>query len=68
MTVDTTSALARVAAAEGDAVEAGEHCRAVLARWEDSDDHHYAVGAVRWAATFLARRATARRATPAPRP
>ena len=54
MTVDTTSALARVAASEGKAVEAGEHCRAVLARWEDSDDHHYAVGAVRWAATFFA--------------
>jgi DNA-binding CsgD family transcriptional regulator/tetratricopeptide (TPR) repeat protein len=56
MTVDTTSALARVAAAEGDDAEAGERCRAVLARWEDSDDHHYAVGGIRWAAAFFAAR------------
>ena len=54
MTVDTTSALARVAAAQGDAVAAAAHCRAVLARWEDSDDRHYAIGGLRWAAAFLA--------------
>jgi DNA-binding NarL/FixJ family response regulator len=54
ITVDTTSALARVAAAEGDADEAGERCRAVVARWQDSDDHHYAVGGVRWSAAFFA--------------
>ena len=56
MTVDTTSALARVAAAEGADEEAGERCRAVLARWEESDDHHYAVGGIRWAAGFFAAR------------
>jgi DNA-binding CsgD family transcriptional regulator len=56
MTVDTTSALARVAAAEGADDEAGERCRAILARWQDSDDHHYAVGGIRWAATFFATR------------
>ena len=27
-----------------------------LARWEDSDDHHYAVGGIRWAAAFFAAR------------
>ncbi len=56
MTVDTTSALARVAAGHGDLDAAAGHCRAVLARWEDSDDHHYALGGLRWAATFLAAR------------
>ena len=56
MTVDTTSALARVAAAEGADDEARERCRALLARWQDSDDHHYAIGGIRWAATFYAAR------------
>ena len=56
MTVDTTAALARVAAAQGDGDEAGERCRAILRHWEDSDDHHYAVGGVRWGATFFATR------------
>ena len=77
MTVDTTAALARVAAAEGDADEAPQRCRAILARWEDSDDRHYALGGLRWAAAFFAaagrprRRARLRRgARPAspPRP
>jgi DNA-binding NarL/FixJ family response regulator len=54
MTVDTTAALARVAAAEGDAAEAAEHCRAVRERWEGSDDHHYALAPLRWAAAYLA--------------
>jgi DNA-binding CsgD family transcriptional regulator len=56
MSVDSTAALARVAAAEGAADEAAEHCRAILARWEDSDDHHYALAALRWGATFFAGR------------
>jgi len=56
MTVDTTAALARVAAAEGSDAEAAERCHAILARWEDSDDHHYAVGGIRWAAGFFAAR------------
>jgi DNA-binding CsgD family transcriptional regulator len=56
MTVDTTAALARVAAAEGADDEARERCRAVLARWEESDDHHYAVGGIRWAAGHFAAR------------
>ena len=56
MTVDTTSALARVAAAEGDGDEAAERCRAILARWEESDDRHYAIGGIRWGAGFFAAR------------
>jgi DNA-binding CsgD family transcriptional regulator len=54
MTVDSTGALARVAAAEGDAEEAGRHCRSLLARWADSDDHHYAIAGLRWASSFFA--------------
>ena len=54
MTVDTTSALARVAAAQGAMEEAGERCHAILGRWEESDDHHYAVGGLRWGAAFFA--------------
>jgi DNA-binding CsgD family transcriptional regulator len=56
MTVDTTTALARVAAGEGEHEEAAERCRAVLARWSESDDHHYAVGPLRWASGFFAAR------------
>lgn len=59
MAVDSTAALARIAAAEGAGDEAAEHCRAILARWEDSDDHHYALGALRWGATFFAGRGDA---------
>jgi DNA-binding NarL/FixJ family response regulator len=54
MTVDTTGALARVAAAQGDADEASERCRAILRHWEASDDRHYAVPGVRWGAAFFA--------------
>ena len=56
MTVDSTTALAFVAAAEGADDEAAEHCRTILRRWTDSDDHHYAVWGLRWAVTFFARR------------
>ena len=55
MTVDTTAALARVAAAEGDDDGARERCREILGRFARSDDHHYAVGALRWGAAFHAR-------------
>jgi DNA-binding CsgD family transcriptional regulator len=54
MTVDTVTSLARVAAAEGATDEARERCREFMARWRDSDDHHYAVPGFRWAATFFA--------------
>jgi DNA-binding NarL/FixJ family response regulator len=54
MTVDATAALARVAAAEGDQAQAAKRCQAVLARWADSQDRHYALGHLRWAAAFCA--------------
>jgi DNA-binding NarL/FixJ family response regulator len=56
MYVDSTTALAIVAAAEGLDDEATLHCRELLARWEESEDHHYAVWGMRWAATYLAGR------------
>jgi DNA-binding CsgD family transcriptional regulator/tetratricopeptide (TPR) repeat protein len=56
MFVDTTGGLARVAAAEGADEEAADRCRALLARWETSEDHHYAVKGLRWGAGFFARR------------
>ena len=54
MTVDTHGALARVAASEGSADEAKERCRTILSLWEESDDHHYAIGGIRWGAAFFA--------------
>jgi DNA-binding NarL/FixJ family response regulator len=54
MYVDSTTSLAIVAAAEGLDDEATLHCRELLARWEQSEDHHYAVWGMRWAATYLA--------------
>ncbi|HET9198465.1 MAG TPA: AAA family ATPase [Solirubrobacterales bacterium] len=56
MYVDSTTALAIVAAAEGLDDEAATHCRELLARWEESEDHHYAVWGIRWAATWFAQR------------
>ena len=56
MTVDTTANLARVAAAGGDEHEAAQRCRSLLARWESSEDRHYAVSGLRWGAGFFARR------------
>jgi len=56
MYMDSTTALAYVAAAEGHHDEAAAHCRALLARWEQSEDHHYAVWGIRWAAAWFAAR------------
>lgn len=56
MSVDITAGLAWVAAAQGADDEATEQCRALLARWESSEDHHYAVRGLRWGAGFFARR------------
>ncbi len=56
MYMDSTTALAYVAAAEGLDDEAATHCRALLARWEESEDHHYAVWGIRWAAAWFAAR------------
>lgn len=55
MFMDSTTGLARVAAAEGALDEAAEHCRTLLAHWSESEDHHYAVWGLRWAAVFSAR-------------
>lgn len=56
MYVDSTTGLAIVAAAEGLDDEAAKHCRELLARWEEGQDHHYAVWGMRWAAGHLAQR------------
>ncbi|MGN6558707.1 MAG: LuxR C-terminal-related transcriptional regulator, partial [Solirubrobacterales bacterium] len=56
MYVDSTTGLAIVAAAEGLDDEAAKHCRELLARWEEGEDHHYAVWGMRWAASHLAQR------------
>jgi DNA-binding NarL/FixJ family response regulator len=55
MFIDSTTSLAIVAAAEGLDDEAATRCRELLARWEESEDHHYAVWGVRWAASWFAR-------------
>jgi predicted ATPase/DNA-binding NarL/FixJ family response regulator len=55
MTIDSTTALAFIAGAEGAHDEAVQHCRAILARWEATDDHHYALSGLRWSAAYLAR-------------
>jgi DNA-binding CsgD family transcriptional regulator len=55
MFMDSTTGLARVAAAEGALDEAAEHCRTLLTHWSESEDHHYAVWGLRWAAVFFAR-------------
>jgi DNA-binding NarL/FixJ family response regulator len=54
MYIDSTTSLAIVAAAEGLEDEAAGRCRELLARWEASEDHHYAVWGVRWAASWFA--------------
>jgi DNA-binding NarL/FixJ family response regulator len=54
MYVDSTTSLAIVAAAEGLEDEAASRCRELLARWEASEDHHYAVWGLRWAASWFA--------------
>ena len=55
MTIDSTTALAFVAAAEGSHDEAAEYSRAIAARWAESDDHHYATSGLRWSAAYFAR-------------
>jgi DNA-binding NarL/FixJ family response regulator len=56
MYIDSTTSLAILAAAEGSEDEAAKHCRELLTRWEQSEDHHYAIWGVRWAASWYARR------------
>jgi DNA-binding CsgD family transcriptional regulator len=56
MSVDSTTGLARVAAAEGADEEAAEHIASLLERWKASEDHHYSIKGLRWGAGFFARR------------
>jgi len=56
MAVDSAAGLAWIAAAEGADDEAATLCRSLLACWESSEDHHYAVRGLRWGAGFFARR------------
>ena len=53
MLCDSAAALAWLAAAEGDDERASELGRLVLERWARSEDHHYAVWGLRWAAAPL---------------
>jgi DNA-binding CsgD family transcriptional regulator/tetratricopeptide (TPR) repeat protein len=55
MQCDSAAALAWLAAAEGDEARVHELCRLVLERWTRSEDHHYGVWGLRWAAAWFAR-------------
>jgi DNA-binding CsgD family transcriptional regulator len=56
MVSDSAAALAWLFAHEGDDERAEEYCRLLLVRWEESEDHHYAVWGLRWACGWLAGR------------
>jgi ATP/maltotriose-dependent transcriptional regulator MalT len=55
MSVDGAAALAVLEELEGDVEQAKTHCRFVLERWAQSEDHHYAVWGLRWASCFFVR-------------
>ena len=55
MSVDSAAALAWLEDLEGDPDQAKAHCHFVLDRWSRSEDHHYAVWGLRWAACFFVR-------------
>jgi DNA-binding NarL/FixJ family response regulator len=54
MQLDTAASLAFLEDQTGDRDAAADHCRFVLERWEHSEDRHYAVWGLRWAASFFA--------------
>jgi len=54
MQVDCSGALALVADYDSDPAAALERCRFLLERWEESEDHHYAVWGLRAAASLFA--------------
>ena len=56
MQLDATAALAWVEDQRGDHDAAAERCRFLLERWDRSDDRHYAISGLRWAACFFAGR------------
>jgi ATP/maltotriose-dependent transcriptional regulator MalT len=41
---------------DGVGESAAERCRAILERWNATEERHYAIGALRWSATFFAER------------
>jgi DNA-binding CsgD family transcriptional regulator len=55
MTVDASAALAFLEELDGHVDRAHGHCRFLLERWARSEDQHYAVWALRWAACCFAR-------------
>ena len=54
MQVDCAASLAVVADYDRDSDEALQRCRFLLARWERSEDHHYAVWGLRLSASLFA--------------
>jgi ATP/maltotriose-dependent transcriptional regulator MalT len=46
--------IAYVEQLDGNVEAAAGHCRALLARWERSEERHYAISPLRWATTFFA--------------
>jgi DNA-binding NarL/FixJ family response regulator len=54
MQLDTAAGLAYLEDQTGDGDAATEHCRFLLERWERSEDRHYAVWGLRWAACYFA--------------
>jgi DNA-binding CsgD family transcriptional regulator len=55
MGVDSAAALAWLDEHVGDLEAARANCAWLLDRWERSEDHHYGVWGLRWAACFFAR-------------
>ena len=55
MQVDCAGALALVADYDSDPDTAIDRCRFLLSRWEQSEDHHYAIWGLRLAASLFAR-------------
>jgi len=54
MQVDCSASLALVCDHDGDGEQALEHCRFLVSRWSESEDHHYAVWGLRLSAQLFA--------------
>jgi len=52
--IDSAGSLALVAELEGDEDAAADHYRFVRDRWQRTEERHYAIPPLRWAATFFA--------------
>src|SRR5215207_3247884 len=62
MQVDTAASLAWAEQQDGAHEAAAERCRFLLARWDESEDHHYAVWGLRRAASLFAQHGALREA------